>query len=55
MALFAFFSVAAGAVIGFVPDLLALTTDQSLGIASVLLLVGIVDTVVLLQWYRLFG
>lgn len=54
MALFAFLSVVAGALIGFLPDLLALSPEQARGVASVLLLVGLVDTVVLLQWSRLF-
>ena len=55
MVAFAVCSVVAGAVVGFAPDILSLTADQALNIASVLLVVGIVDTVVLLQWGRLFG
>ena len=55
MAAFAMLSVIAGAVIGFLPDLLPLPPDQSLTLASVLLVIGIVDTLVLLQWDRLFG
>ena len=54
LAILAVASVIAGAVVGFVPDLLSLPPGQALSVSSVLLLMGIVDATVLLQWRRLF-